>query len=81
MSDTVRGRCVLSGALTTGRLGNGDFMCPEYIEGMRRNGRLDASSEYTDLFFSDNPHLEKVVRDGHVYAINKSLPPPNSRLQ
>ncbi len=69
MDDTQRGRCVLSGALTTGRLPNGDFMCPEYIEGLRCVGDLDEKLEYTDAFFGRNKHLKKVVRDGHVYAI------------
>ncbi len=69
MNEEQKGRCVFSGALTAGRLGNGDFMCPEYIEGLRREGKLDANLEYTDLFFQAYPHLKKLVRDGHVYAV------------
>lgn len=68
MDDNPEGRCVLSGALTTGRLPNGDFMCPEYIEGLRSVGHLDEKLEYTDAFFVLNKHLKKVLRDGHVYA-------------
>ncbi len=69
MDDKPKGRCVLSGALTTARLRNGDFMCPEYIEGLRSVGDLDDELEYTDAFFSRNKHLKKVIRDAHVYAI------------
>ncbi len=69
MNEQPKGRCVLSGALTTGRLPNGDFMCPEYIDGLHRAGDLDEKLEYTDGYFARNKHLKKVVRDGHVYAI------------
>ncbi len=73
MDDKPKGRCFLSGALTTGRLPNGDYMWPEYIEGLRGAGYLDECLEYTDTFFTRNRHLKKVVRDGHVYAITKRL--------
>ncbi len=69
MHEKPKGRCVLSGALTTGRLPNGDFMCPEYIKGLRSIGDLDERLEYSDTFFARNKHLKKAVRDGHVYAI------------
>ena len=69
MDEKPKGRCVLSGALTTARLPNGDFMCPEYIEGLCSVGDLDDKLEYSDAFFARNKHLKKLVRDGHVYAI------------
>jgi len=68
MSEEPKGRCVLSGTLTTRHLPNGDFMCPEYIEGLRSTGELDERLEYTEAYFARNKHLKKVVRDGHVYA-------------
>ena len=50
-----KGRCVFSGALTTGRLGNGDFMCTEYIEGLRQEGKLE---------LTDAPRPTKAVAEG-----------------
>jgi hypothetical protein len=72
--DKPEGRCVLSGALTTSRLPNGDFMCPEYIDGLRSVGDLDENLEYSETYFFRNKHLKKVVRGGHVYAITKRPP-------
>ena len=77
MSDKPKkevGYCILSGAETSYRLPNGDFIIEQYALEMRKNGQLDENMEFTDKWFAENPHLRKEIdANGHIQAINESI--------
>jgi hypothetical protein len=66
-----RGYCIFSGARTSNRLPNGDFVSPDVAASYVKSGWLTSSLEYSDKYFADNPHLKRFVDAvNHVQAIS-----------